>query len=51
MLPALEIYTNGLMADSTMYDAFVAQREQGIPFSQSTREGDDDDGAGKPAAN
>ncbi len=33
VLPALEIYTNGLMADSTMYDAFLAQRERGIPFS------------------
>lgn len=42
VLPALELYTNGLMTDSTMYDAFVAQREQGIPFSSST-EGDDDD--------
>jgi AcrR family transcriptional regulator len=25
VLPALELYTNGLMSDSTMYDAFVAQ--------------------------
>lgn len=32
VLPALEIYTHGLMADSTMYDAFVAQRERGIAF-------------------
>lgn len=29
VLPALEVYTNGLMADSTMYDAFVAQHAQG----------------------
>ncbi len=43
MLPALELYTNGLMADSTMYEAFLAQREQGIPFSNPT-EGDHDDG-------
>jgi AcrR family transcriptional regulator len=28
VLPALEVYTNGLMTDRTMYDAFVAQREQ-----------------------
>jgi len=28
-LPALEIYTEGLMADSTMYDAFLAAEEQG----------------------
>lgn len=32
VLPALEIYTNGLMADSTMYDAFI------------NIGGDDDDG-------
>lgn len=30
MLPALEVYTNGLLTDSTMYDAFVAQRENGV---------------------
>jgi AcrR family transcriptional regulator len=29
LLPALEIYTEGLMADRTMYDAFVAEQEQG----------------------
>jgi AcrR family transcriptional regulator len=28
-LPALEIYTDGLMADRTMYDAFVAAENQG----------------------
>jgi AcrR family transcriptional regulator len=28
MLPALEVYSHGLMTDSSMYDAFVAQREQ-----------------------
>ncbi|OBA94833.1 TetR family transcriptional regulator [Mycobacteriaceae bacterium 1482268.1] len=43
MLPALEIYAHGLMTDSSMYEAFVKQREQGIPFSSST-EGDHDDG-------
>ena len=43
MLPALELFSNGLMADSSMYEAFLAQREQGIPFSNST-EGDHDDG-------
>jgi AcrR family transcriptional regulator len=43
MLPALELYTNGLMADSTMYEAFVAQKEKGIPFSNHD-EGDHDDG-------
>jgi AcrR family transcriptional regulator len=42
VLPALEIYTQGLMADSTMYDAFLAQREKGVPFSTSP-EGEDDD--------
>ena len=43
MLPALELYSHGLMTDSSMYEAFLAQREQGIPFSNST-EGDHDDG-------
>lgn len=28
-LPALEVYTEGLMTDRTMYDAFLAQAEQG----------------------
>jgi TetR/AcrR family transcriptional regulator, regulator of cefoperazone and chloramphenicol sensitivity len=35
VLPALELYTNGLMVDSTMYDAFLAQREHGIPFTST----------------
>lgn len=42
VLPALELYTQGLMNDSTMYDAFLAQREKGIPFT--TQEGEHDDG-------
>ncbi len=29
VLPALELYTNGLMADSTMYDAFLTQQGNG----------------------
>lgn len=29
VLPALEIYTEGLMADSTMYDAFLAAAHEG----------------------
>jgi AcrR family transcriptional regulator len=37
LLPALELYTEGLMADSTMYDAFLAQAEhqaeQGEPHA------------------
>ena len=43
VLPALEVYSQGLMTDSTMYDAFLAQREQGIPFSHPN-EGDQNDG-------
>jgi AcrR family transcriptional regulator len=43
MLPALELYTNGLLADSTIYEAFLTQREQGIPFSNPTG-GDNNDG-------
>ncbi len=38
VLPALEVYSNGLMADSSMYEAFLAQREQGIPFSSPQSE-------------
>lgn len=41
VLPALELYTNGLMTDSTMYDAFVAQREHGIPFTSTAGAHDD----------
>ena len=46
VLPALELYTEGLWTDSTMYDAFLAQREKGIPFSTSHEgdEGDQNDG-------
>ncbi|GBE64322.1 TetR family transcriptional regulator [Mycobacterium sp. MFM001] len=29
ILPALELHTEGLMADKTMYEAFLAQAEQG----------------------
>jgi hypothetical protein len=29
VLPSLEIYTEGLMTDRTMYEAFLAQGEQG----------------------
>ncbi|OBF27459.1 TetR family transcriptional regulator [Mycobacterium sp. ACS4331] len=28
VLPALEVYTQGLLTDSTMFDAFLAEREQ-----------------------
>jgi AcrR family transcriptional regulator len=38
VLPALEVYTKGLMTDSTMYDAFSAQRAAGIPITTSTKE-------------
>lgn len=38
MLPALELYTHGLMVDSTMYDAFLARREQGITFSEGAHD-------------
>lgn len=34
VLPALELYTHGLLTDSTMYDAFLARRREGIPFTQ-----------------
>lgn len=35
VLPALELYTQGLMTDPTMYDAFLAQRNKGIPFTST----------------
>lgn len=34
VLPALELYTHGLLTDSTMYEAFLARRREGIPFTQ-----------------
>jgi TetR/AcrR family transcriptional regulator, regulator of cefoperazone and chloramphenicol sensitivity len=42
MLPALELYTNGLLTDSTMYDAFLTAREKGIPFTSNEGEHNDD---------
>jgi AcrR family transcriptional regulator len=50
MLPALEMFTNGLMADSTMYDAFLAAHEQGIPFTSQEGDGNDDPNSNVPAA-
>jgi TetR/AcrR family transcriptional regulator, regulator of cefoperazone and chloramphenicol sensitivity len=38
VLPALEVYTQGLMTDSTMYDAFVAQQATGKPIPTSKEE-------------
>lgn len=38
VLPALEIYTHGLLTDSTMYDAFAARCAEGIPIATSTKE-------------
>lgn len=38
VLPALELYTHGLMTDSTMYDAFTAQRAHDIPIATSMEE-------------
>jgi AcrR family transcriptional regulator len=49
-LPALEIYTQGLMTDSTMYDAFLEAREKGIPFTSNEGEGDDGSNKRVPAA-
>ncbi|MGY4649243.1 TetR family transcriptional regulator [Mycobacterium sp. URHB0021] len=47
VLPALEIYSNGLLTDSTMYDAFLEQRENGVTFTSD--KGDGDDGPDKQA--
>ncbi|MGE2836369.1 TetR family transcriptional regulator [Mycobacterium sp. SMC-4] len=38
MLPALELYTNGLMVDPTMYEAFSARRAQGLPLTSTEGE-------------
>ncbi|ORA73587.1 TetR/AcrR family transcriptional regulator [Mycolicibacterium insubricum] len=38
MLPALEIYTNGLLADSAMYEAILAQSEQQPAFDDTNGE-------------
>ena len=43
VLPALEIYTEGLMTDSTMYDAFLQAREKGMPFASNEGEHNDGD--------
>ena len=50
VLPALEIYTKGLMTDSTMYDAFLEAREKGIPLTGEGEEGDDGSSNRTPAA-
>ena len=42
ILPALELYSEGLMTDSTMYHAFLEAREKGIPFTSN--EGEQNDG-------
>jgi TetR/AcrR family transcriptional regulator, regulator of cefoperazone and chloramphenicol sensitivity len=42
VLPALEVYTEGLMTDSTMYDAFLEAREKGIPLTGEGERGDGD---------
>jgi len=38
LMPSLEVYTNGLMTDSTMYDAFAAQQATGKPIPTSKEE-------------
>ncbi len=38
VLPALEVYSHGLLTDSTMYDAFLARRQQGLPLVTSPEE-------------
>jgi AcrR family transcriptional regulator len=50
VLPALEVYTQGLMTDSTMYDAFLETREKGIPFTSNEEEHNDGSGNRAPAA-
>jgi hypothetical protein len=47
ILPALEVYSQGLMTDSTMYEAFLAQQETGRPIT-TTRGGETDEIASAP---
>jgi len=37
MLPALEVYTNGLMSDATMYEAFLEQKTQEQRHTEARR--------------
>ncbi|HZA11744.1 TetR/AcrR family transcriptional regulator [Mycobacterium sp.] len=46
VLPALEVFTNGLMSDSTMYDAFVAQQKGQATDKQGETHDDDASAAG-----
>ncbi len=50
VLPALEVHTEGLLTDSTMYDAFLEAREKGISFTSNEGEGDDGSNNRVPAA-
>jgi AcrR family transcriptional regulator len=50
VLPALELYTEGLLTDTTMYDAFIEAREKGIPLTSHEGEGDDGSNNRVPAA-
>jgi AcrR family transcriptional regulator len=50
VLPALEVHTEGLLTDSTMYDAFLEAREKGISFTSNEGEGDDGSNKRIPAA-
>jgi len=38
LMPSLEVYTHGLMTESTMYDAFAAQQATGKPIPTSKEE-------------
>jgi hypothetical protein len=38
VLPALEVFSNGLMTDTTMYESFLRQREAGVPLSGAKEE-------------
>ena len=37
VLPALDVYTNGLMSDATMYEAFLEQKTQEQPHTEARR--------------
>ena len=41
VVPALEVYTQGVLADATMYDAFVAHHRAAEPVAATNHDGSD----------
>lgn len=45
-LPALEVYAHGLLTDASMYDAFIARKEQATVPTEGEKRDDDSNAAG-----